>query len=249
MITDVHQGIQISVDTNYRDDYSIPTQNHYLFSYTIGIKNMNDFPVQLLRRHWIIKDSVGETREVEGEGNGKGHNLFTLWDLNRPQSIDVPDATPLLMNDVKRSQLGIFGLFGLYFARSIKQQRRVSQSVLADLAVVLCAGVFLGMLYFDKSQGRGNAHLETSTSLVNATVEPCAQCSWLSLGDPAETFFGCAAELASQLPPVSLALGDQILPRGSMCCIAVGLTSVTAFMKVFSDERTVYFRENSGLAT
>ena len=68
MITDVHQGIMISVDTSYRDDYSIPGQNHYLFSYTIRIKNMNDFPVQLLRRHWFIKDSIGENREVEGEG-------------------------------------------------------------------------------------------------------------------------------------------------------------------------------------
>lgn len=68
MTTDVHQGIKISVDTTYRDDYSIPGQNHYLFSYTIQIENMNEFPVQLLRRHWHIKDSVGENREVEGEG-------------------------------------------------------------------------------------------------------------------------------------------------------------------------------------
>ncbi len=68
MVTDVHLGIKISVDTVYRQDYSIPHQNHYLFSYEIFIENMNDFPVQLLRRHWFIKDSLGENREVEGEG-------------------------------------------------------------------------------------------------------------------------------------------------------------------------------------
>lgn len=68
MVTDVHQGIKISVNTIYRDDYSIPSEQHFLFSYLVSIENMNDFPVQLLRRHWFIKDSRSENREVEGEG-------------------------------------------------------------------------------------------------------------------------------------------------------------------------------------
>ena len=68
MITDVDQGIKISVTTKYREDYSLPHQNHFLFSYTISIENQNSFTVKLLRRHWYIKDVAAENREVEGEG-------------------------------------------------------------------------------------------------------------------------------------------------------------------------------------
>ena len=68
MATAVTSGIKISVDTNYRAKYSDPAQRQFLFSYTVEIENLNDFAVQLLRRHWYIFDSVGVMREVEGEG-------------------------------------------------------------------------------------------------------------------------------------------------------------------------------------
>jgi ApaG protein len=40
----------------------------FMFAYRITIENNNTFPVQLLRRHWIICDSNAEQKEVEGEG-------------------------------------------------------------------------------------------------------------------------------------------------------------------------------------
>jgi ApaG protein len=62
------KGIKISVETSYQKDYSRPFENKYIFAYRIHIENMSSSIVQLMRRHWIIKDSSGATREVEGEG-------------------------------------------------------------------------------------------------------------------------------------------------------------------------------------
>jgi ApaG protein len=38
------------------------------FAYHISIRNTGSVPVQLISRHWLIKDHSGFSREVEGEG-------------------------------------------------------------------------------------------------------------------------------------------------------------------------------------
>lgn len=68
MITEVTAGIRISVRTQYKELYSNPYNNQFLFAYFITIENQNDYTVQLLRRSWEIYDSCGEFRYVEGEG-------------------------------------------------------------------------------------------------------------------------------------------------------------------------------------
>ncbi|HLP11296.1 MAG TPA: Co2+/Mg2+ efflux protein ApaG [Flavobacteriales bacterium] len=68
MSVKVSQGIKIKVETNYLSEYSKPAVNHFLFSYRITIENQNPFAVQLLRRHWFIKDTATSMRQVEGEG-------------------------------------------------------------------------------------------------------------------------------------------------------------------------------------
>lgn len=64
----ISEGITISVETFYQSDYSNPLTGEFMFAYRITIENNNDFPVQLLRRHWYIFDSNGSYQEVEGEG-------------------------------------------------------------------------------------------------------------------------------------------------------------------------------------
>jgi ApaG protein len=64
----VTNGIKVSVETFYQEDYSSPAESKYIFAYRITIKNESDFTVQLLRRHWYIAESNGTIREVEGEG-------------------------------------------------------------------------------------------------------------------------------------------------------------------------------------
>ena len=66
--TCVTNGIKVSVETFYQEDYSRPMENKYIFAYRITIHNMSENTVQLMRRHWYIIDSNGMTREVEGEG-------------------------------------------------------------------------------------------------------------------------------------------------------------------------------------
>ena len=43
-------------------------KEEYLFSYEVKITNNSKEDVKLLRRHWIITDSVGKVSEVKGEG-------------------------------------------------------------------------------------------------------------------------------------------------------------------------------------
>ena len=62
-----HQ-ITVSVETNYVEDQSSPTENHYVFAYTITILNKGTVPAKLLSRHWVITDANGRVQEVRGQG-------------------------------------------------------------------------------------------------------------------------------------------------------------------------------------
>ena len=68
MVNMISEGVEVSVETFYQQDYSNPQQSEYMFAYRIMIENHNSFPVKLHRRHWHIFDSNGTYREVEGEG-------------------------------------------------------------------------------------------------------------------------------------------------------------------------------------
>jgi len=68
MTSMITEGVQVSVETFYQEDYSNPLQGEYMFAYRVEIENYNSFPVQLHRRHWFIFDSNASRREVEGEG-------------------------------------------------------------------------------------------------------------------------------------------------------------------------------------
>lgn len=60
------RGIVITAKARYVPEQSPPGQ--YGFVYGIEIENRGDETAQLLRRHWIITDAMGNVREVEGEG-------------------------------------------------------------------------------------------------------------------------------------------------------------------------------------
>ena len=68
MITEITQGIKVSVETEYQPSYSSPSQYHYVFTYRITIENQSEYTIQLLRRHWHIYDAGFTPREVEGDG-------------------------------------------------------------------------------------------------------------------------------------------------------------------------------------
>jgi len=61
-------NIEIKVLPAYIAEQSDPSNNHYVFSYTVTIKNTGSSPAKLLTRHWIITDGDGQTQEVKGDG-------------------------------------------------------------------------------------------------------------------------------------------------------------------------------------
>lgn len=60
--------INVSVRTAFQPQHSSPHSSEFIFAYEITIENHSRLPVKLMRRHWLIWDSTGENREVEGEG-------------------------------------------------------------------------------------------------------------------------------------------------------------------------------------
>lgn len=68
METCITEGIKVSVESFFQSTYSKPEEPRYVFAYRVTIENLGTQTVQLLRRHWIIFDSIGAVREIEGEG-------------------------------------------------------------------------------------------------------------------------------------------------------------------------------------
>lgn len=68
MGTAVTHGIRVTARSRYEPAHSDPKAARFIFSYRITISNNGTDAVQLLRRHWIIRDSMAERREVEGAG-------------------------------------------------------------------------------------------------------------------------------------------------------------------------------------
>ena len=68
MQTLITHGIRISVESFYQPAHSEPHRQRYLHVYNVRIENRNDFPVKLLSRRWVITESNGGSRLVEGEG-------------------------------------------------------------------------------------------------------------------------------------------------------------------------------------
>jgi ApaG protein len=64
----VTQGIRVSVESRYAPEYSQPQRNQWFFLYTIQIANEGREQVQLLSRHWVIRDATGRVEEVRGPG-------------------------------------------------------------------------------------------------------------------------------------------------------------------------------------
>ncbi|MBI1782103.1 MAG: Co2+/Mg2+ efflux protein ApaG [Sphingobacteriales bacterium] len=114
MTSKISEGVRISVETFYQQDYSNPMAGEYMFAYRITIENNNTFSVKLLRRHWHIFDSNSQHREVEGDGvvgvqpilnpgeqyqyvsgcnlrteMGKMHGTYLMENLNSKQNFSV----------------------------------------------------------------------------------------------------------------------------------------------------------------
>jgi ApaG protein len=64
----VTKHIRVRVETEYAPSRSNPKQNHWFFLYTVRLTNEGRNTVQLISRHWIITDAMGQVEEVRGPG-------------------------------------------------------------------------------------------------------------------------------------------------------------------------------------
>ncbi|WP_374763105.1 Co2+/Mg2+ efflux protein ApaG [Yunchengibacter salinarum] len=61
-------GVRVAVQSYFLEDQSEPDTGQYVWAYRIRLHNERPTPVQLLTRHWIITNGLGEEHEVKGEG-------------------------------------------------------------------------------------------------------------------------------------------------------------------------------------
>lgn len=116
IVTQITDGVKISVETLFEKDYSRPKLNEYIFSYSITIENTNPFEVQLLRRKWVIVDANAARREIEGVGivglqpyipSGGQYSYSSTCDLT--------------------TEIGL--MQGVYFMRNVEQNTNFKVSV------------------------------------------------------------------------------------------------------------------------
>ncbi|HEX2546107.1 MAG TPA: Co2+/Mg2+ efflux protein ApaG [Ramlibacter sp.] len=58
----------VAVTPEYLPEQSAPEQGLWTFAYSIRISNTGEVPAQLISRHWIIANELGEIEEVKGLG-------------------------------------------------------------------------------------------------------------------------------------------------------------------------------------
>ena len=61
-------AIEVSVQARYLEDQSAPERQHYVFAYTVTLRNAGSVGARLLSRHWVITDGNGKVEEVRGDG-------------------------------------------------------------------------------------------------------------------------------------------------------------------------------------
>ncbi len=61
------EGIRVKVEARYAAEHSLPGER-WFFLYTVTVENEGTEPVQLVSRHWIITDGIGDVEEVRGLG-------------------------------------------------------------------------------------------------------------------------------------------------------------------------------------
>ena len=64
----VTNGIEIMVVPTFNSAESDILRERFVFGYTVRITNMNSFSVRLIKRKWLIFDSMGTIHEVQGDG-------------------------------------------------------------------------------------------------------------------------------------------------------------------------------------
>lgn len=58
----------VDVTPQFLPEHSQPDEQHYVFAYTVRIRNTGEETAQLISRHWVITDANNKIEEVKGLG-------------------------------------------------------------------------------------------------------------------------------------------------------------------------------------
>lgn len=94
MVSQISQGIKISVTSTYDSSSSKPSQRRYIHAYHVTIENLSEHTVQLITRHWNIYDGRGTVREVSGPGVIGEQPVLASFDIHEYTSW-CPLTTPV----------------------------------------------------------------------------------------------------------------------------------------------------------
>ncbi len=62
------RGVHVRVRSRYLPQRSDPDRGEWFFVYTVRITNQGSDTVQLVTRHWVIRDALGREQHVRGPG-------------------------------------------------------------------------------------------------------------------------------------------------------------------------------------
>lgn len=62
------RDVVVRVEPDFLHEQSSPSDDRYIWAYTVEIENQSAAPLQVVERCWNIADSRGQTQEVRGAG-------------------------------------------------------------------------------------------------------------------------------------------------------------------------------------
>ena len=68
MSLNTNYNINIEVESRFIEEQSEPSEDRFVFAYTITIHNSGAIAAKLISRHWVITDAHGKVHEVRGLG-------------------------------------------------------------------------------------------------------------------------------------------------------------------------------------
>lgn len=114
------EGIIIKVIVTYMGHHILPTEEYYVWAYTINIQNNNNETVKLNTRHWEIIDSKGIISKVEGKGVVGEHPI-----LKANEVFEYTSGTYLTSNS------GIMkGYYNFSYCNEDKEEKKSSFQVI-----------------------------------------------------------------------------------------------------------------------
>jgi ApaG protein len=82
-------GFRISVIPEYLVEESDEEVGRFVFAYMVRIENCSRAGAQLVRRHWVISDAIGEQYTVSGDGVVGQQPFLRVGDVHEYRSFCV----------------------------------------------------------------------------------------------------------------------------------------------------------------